>query len=43
MGWLDGITNSMNKEFEQTQGDSQGQGMLACWSPQGCKEAQLHY
>ena len=28
MGWLDGITNSMNKKFEQTQGDSKGQGML---------------
>ena len=26
-------------EFEQTQGDSEGQGSLACYSPQGCKES----
>ena len=25
-------------EFEQTQGDSEGQGSLACCSSQGCKE-----
>ena len=25
-------------EFEQTLGDSEGQGSLVCWSPWGCKE-----
>ena len=25
-------------EFEQTLGDGEGQGTLACSSPQGCKE-----
>ena len=30
-------------EFEQTMGDSEGQGSLACWSPWGHKElAQLN-
>ena len=33
MRWLDGLTNSM---FEQTLGDSEGQGSLACCSPWGC-------
>ena len=31
--WLNG------HEFEQTPGDSDGQGSLACCSPQGCKES----
>ena len=26
-------------EFEQTPGDGEGQGGLACCSPQGCKES----
>ena len=26
-------------EFEQTPGDSRGQGSLACWSPCGCKSS----
>ena len=26
-------------EFEQTQGDGEGQGSLACYSPWGCKES----
>ena len=26
-------------EFEQTLGDSEGQGSLACCSPRGCKES----
>ena len=26
-------------EFEQTMGDSEGQGSLACCSPWGCKES----
>ena len=25
-------------EFKQTQGDGEGKGSLACWSPCGCKE-----
>ena len=36
MRWLDGITNSRHK-FEQTPGDSQRQGSLACRSPWGHK------
>ena len=30
---LDGL------EFEQTLGDGEGQGSLACYSPWGCKES----
>ena len=30
--WLDGIIDSMDK-FEQTPGDGEGQGSLACCSP----------
>ena len=36
MRQLDGITDSMD-ESEQTLGDSEGQGSLACCSPWGCK------
>ena len=36
--WLDGITDSM-EEFEQTPGDGEGQGGLACCSPRGHKES----
>ena len=36
MRWLDGITDSMD-EFEQTPGDGEGQGGLACSSPCGCR------
>ena len=38
MRWLDGIIDSM-EEFEQTPRDSEGQGGLACYSPQGRKES----
>ena len=38
MRWLDGIANSNGHEFEQTLGDTEGQGSLACCSPWGCKE-----
>ena len=30
--WLDGITDSMDMSFEQTPGDGEGQGSLACCS-----------
>ena len=33
--WLNG------HEFEQTQGDSEGQGSLLCCSPWGCKELNM--
>ena len=36
--WLDGITDS-GDEFEQTPGDGEGQGGLACCSPWLCKES----
>ena len=40
MRWLDGITDSMDVfEFEQTSGDSEGQGSLACCSPWDHKES----
>ena len=30
MRWQDGITDSMDTSFEQTPGDGEGQGSLAC-------------
>ena len=30
-------------EFEQTPGDGEGQGSLACCSPWGCKESDTAY
>ena len=39
MRWLDDITDSVGHEFEQIQGDSEGQGSLACCSPWGHKES----
>ena len=34
-----GLRHRLNgHEFEQTLGDSEGQGSLACCSPWGCKE-----
>ena len=38
MRWLDGLTNSMD-EFEQTPGDSEGQGSLVCCNPWGDRVA----
>ena len=35
---LDGITDSMDMNFEQTPGDDEGQGSLASCSPWGGKE-----
>ena len=28
-------------EFQQTPGDSEGQGVLVCCSPWGCKESDM--
>ena len=39
--WLDGITDSMDMEFEQLLGNSEGQGSLACCNPWGCKELDM--
>ena len=39
MRWLDGITDSMDLEFEHTPGDGEGQGGLECCSPWGHKES----
>ena len=38
MRWLDGIIDT---EFEQTPGDTEGQGSLACCSPWGHKESDM--
>ena len=39
MRWLDGITDSMDVEFECTLGDGDGQGGLACCDSWGHKES----
>ena len=39
MRWLNSITDSVDREFEQTPGDSEGQGSLACCSLWGLKES----
>ena len=41
MRWLDGITNSMGHEFEQTPGLGEGQGSLACFCPWDRKESDM--
>ena len=33
MRWMDGITDSMVKEFEQTLEDGEGQGRVQCCNP----------
>ena len=40
MRWLDGFTDSSH-EFEQTPGDGEAQGSLACCSPWGRKESGM--
>ena len=36
------MAHQLNRhEFEQTQGDGEGQGSLACCSPWGCKESDM--
>ena len=39
--WLDTITNPMNNEYEQTLGDSDGQGSLVYYSPWDNKELDM--
>ena len=34
-----GLIDSKGYEFEQTLGDSEGQGSLVCYSPWHCKES----
>jgi len=42
MRWVDGIIDSMDKEvFEETPGDSEGQGSLVCCSPWGLKDLDM--
>ena len=42
MRWLDGITDSIDIEFEQAQGVGDEQGSLVCCSPWGCKESDTN-
>ena len=42
MRWLDSIIDSMDMSFQQTPGDSKGQGSLAYCSPWGCKESDTN-
>ena len=37
-GWCHRLSGH---EFEQTQGDGEGQGSLVCYSPWGCKESDM--
>ena len=41
MRWLNGITDSMDFEFEQALGIGDGQGSLASCSPWGRKESDM--
>ena len=38
VGWPHGLNGH---EFEQTLGDGEGQGSLACYGPWGCKESDM--
>ena len=40
---MDGINQLDGYEFEQTLGDSEGQGSLVCCSPWGLKESDMTY
>ena len=39
MGWSDGITDSIDMEFEQAPEVVDGQGSLVCCNSWGCKES----
>ena len=41
MRWFDGIHQLSGHEFEQTLGDDEGQGSLACCSSWGCKKLDV--
>jgi len=41
MRWLDSINRLDGLEFEQTPGESGGEGSLECCSPWGCKELDM--
>ena len=41
MRWLDGITDSMDMEFESIPGVGDEQGGLACCDSWGCKESDM--
>ena len=41
MRWLEGIIDTMDMKFEQTPGDSEGQGSLASYIPWGHKESDM--
>ena len=41
MRWLDSYDQLIGCEFEQTPGDSEGQGSLECCSPRGHKESDM--
>ena len=41
MRWLDGITYSMEHEFEQAPEVDDGQGSLVCCGPRGRKESAV--
>ena len=40
VGWHHGLNEH---EFEQTPGDSEGQGSLACCSPRVCRESDNNF
>ena len=41
-GEMIGQYHQLNRyEFEQTLGDGKGEGSLACFSPEGCKELDM--
>ena len=41
MRWLDGITDSMDIEFEQALGVGDGQGSWVCCTPWGLKKLDV--